>query len=372
VAADEGLDLGVARADADVASSRAPWPARAGWARIVAHRLEAATRASTSSRSARKFGSMRGGVAGIGARQRDAAAALRPQQADVARVAVARTRLPAVVDELADDEVELQVGSDRRPDRCARSRRPRRSSSSACRPAAAPLEDALQEVDRAAQRQAEEIGEVRRVEDGDDVDVVVQVAADAGQVVANSMPSERRCSPGRFPTASAAAATAARPPRAALRARAARTMATPSSAHLDAGRANAVERIRVAVGAGDDVQVGAREVGRQVRLGGAEALAVLVRHLVEADAFLALAVEVGVDRVTRLPRRLDEDRPEAMRAAQVHDVERTALAVECVAAALVVLGALKYGSTSCQPSPGCLRSPSRRSPRAGRARRSSR
>jgi hypothetical protein len=52
------------RADADVASSRAPWPASAGWARIVAHRLEAATRRSTSSRSARKFGSMRGGAPG--------------------------------------------------------------------------------------------------------------------------------------------------------------------------------------------------------------------------------------------------------------------------------------------------------------------
>jgi hypothetical protein len=49
----------------------------------------------------------------------------------------------------------------------------------------APFEDASQQVDRAAQRQAEQVGEVRRVEDGDDVDVIVQVAADAGQVVAD-------------------------------------------------------------------------------------------------------------------------------------------------------------------------------------------
>ena len=46
----------------------------------------------------------------IGARQRDAAAALRPQQADVARVAVAEHGLAAMVDQLADHEVQLQVG----------------------------------------------------------------------------------------------------------------------------------------------------------------------------------------------------------------------------------------------------------------------
>jgi hypothetical protein len=44
-----------------------------------------------------------------------------------------------------------------------------------------------------------------------------------------------------------------------------------------------------------------------------------------------------------LHRGFDEDAPEAMRAAQVHDVERAAAAVEGVGAALVVLAALEVG-----------------------------
>ena len=40
-------------------------------------------------------------------------------------------------------------------------------------------------VDRAGERQAEQVLELRRVEHLDDVDVVVQVRADAGQVVAH-------------------------------------------------------------------------------------------------------------------------------------------------------------------------------------------
>jgi hypothetical protein len=46
----------------------------------------------------------------VGAGQAHPAAALRPQHAQVARDAVAEHRLAAVVDELADHEVQLQVG----------------------------------------------------------------------------------------------------------------------------------------------------------------------------------------------------------------------------------------------------------------------
>src|SRR6185369_8434891 len=93
-----------------------------------------------------------------------------------------------------------------------------------------------------------------------------------------------------------------------------------ADARLDTDRAPALEdnarRLRV----GDDAQVGARKGRPQVRLGGAETLAGLVRHLVETDAFLRRAVEVGVDRVACLARGVDEDWPEAVRALQVHDV----------------------------------------------------
>jgi hypothetical protein len=104
---------------------------------------------------------------------------------------------------------------------------------------APPLEDALHQVDGAAERQAEQVGEVRRVEDGDDVDVVVQVAADAGRSWRTSMPSERRCA-RRCPTASAAAATQPR------RRQQASCGARHEGRHavdprLDAGRAAAVE-----------------------------------------------------------------------------------------------------------------------------------
>ncbi|MPN13753.1 hypothetical protein SDC9_161078 [bioreactor metagenome] len=47
---------------------------------------------------------------GIGICQRHAPSAARLQQADVARIAVAPNGLAAMIDELADDEVQLQIG----------------------------------------------------------------------------------------------------------------------------------------------------------------------------------------------------------------------------------------------------------------------
>ena len=76
-----------------------------------------------------------------------------------------------------------------------------------------------------------------------------------------------------------------------------------ADAHLHADRAPAFEQDARGVGLGHHLQVGAAQVRRQVGLGGAEALAVLVRHLVHAHAFLRGAVEVGVQREAGLLRR---------------------------------------------------------------------
>jgi hypothetical protein len=276
-----------------------------------------------------------------------------------------------VVDELADDEVELQVGSIdgriaaheaaglgevRRQHAVLR----RRHSKTPFRRLIAPRSD-----------RPNRIGEVRRVEDGDDVDVVVQVAADAGQVVANSMPSERRCSPGPIPDSISSCGDCSAPAASSTSRARGTNVGTPSSAHLDAGRAPPSSGFASPSAPVMTCRLVRARCGRQVRLGGAEALAVLVRHLVEADAFLARAVEVGVDARARLPRRLDEDRPEAMRAAQVHDVERAALPWKRRRRARCARRA-EVRQHVVPAQPGCLRSPSRRSPRAGRARRSSR
>jgi hypothetical protein len=74
-----------------------------------------------------------------------------------------------------------------------------------------------------------------------------------------------------------------------------------------------------------------------VRLGDAAALAVLLRHLVQADAFLRGAVEIGF-RDSRLPAGVERTAAEAVRASSGPDVERAARARASVGAALVVLG----------------------------------
>ena len=151
--------------------------------------------------------------------------------------------------------------------------------------------------------------------------------------------------PGRCPRASGSAATAARRPTAAPRAaRTKRCGAPPTRASTPIARRPSKQRSRVVCAPVTTVRLGAAEVGREVGLGGAEALAVLVRHLVQADAFLARAVEVGGCTGSRPARPAStKTGAEAMRAAQVHHVERAAAAVAGVGAALVVLGALEVG-----------------------------
>ncbi len=78
--------------------------------RDVAHDLEAAHHAAHVVRIVEEIRIDARCLKRIAAGQRHAAATLRAQQADMGRVAVTEDGLPAVVDQLANDEVKLQVG----------------------------------------------------------------------------------------------------------------------------------------------------------------------------------------------------------------------------------------------------------------------
>ena len=136
--------------------------------------------------------------------------------------------------------------------------------------------------------------------------MVLQVAADAGQVGDDRDAQRAKVRrPGRCPTASAAAATRARrrtaAPRAARAAGAACRLGG-SARHGPRGLDQQPGHLRLV----SDRAGWAAARRRQECLGGAEAFAVPVRDLVEPDAILVGAVEVGVERVAGLrvpPRR---------------------------------------------------------------------
>ena len=105
--------------------------------------------------------------------------------------------------------------------------------------------------------------------------------------------------------------------------------------------ARAVEQDARGMRTGNDLQVGPRQVGREVALGRAVALAILVRDLVQAHAFLRGAVEVGVVRVPGLHTGVGEILAEPVGRTQVRHIEGAAPAVPVVGTALVVFGAQK-------------------------------
>ena len=80
------------------------------------------------------------------------------------------------------------------------------------------------------------------------------------------------------------------------------------------------------------------EIGREVRRGRAPPLAIFLRQLIEADALLLRAIEVGVARQTLLHRCGNADLHEGARRSRIGDVERAALSVKGVGESLVVLG----------------------------------
>src|SRR5882724_5946480 len=76
---------------------------------------------------------------------------------------------------------------------------------------------------------------------------------------------------------------------------------------------------------------------------GTPALAVLLRHLVGADALLRRSVKILVERKLALPPRLDETMRYRIVGAKLGHVQRAAAAVKSVLNILVVFGALEIG-----------------------------
>ena len=95
---------------------------------------------------------------------------------------------------------------------------------------------------------------------------------------------------------------------------------------------------------GLDAQIGARcHVGVNVAARRAPALAVLLRDLVGAEAFLLLGVEILADAELRLARGLQKCLAHRIVGAQSRDMERAALAVILAAEFGIVLRALEVG-----------------------------
>ena len=276
------------RAPADVASSRAPCAAERRLLEDVAHRLEAAhqaleivalgeeVRVDQRRRlrvGARQAARCRGSSAGAGRRGRSSRG--RTRSSGRGRSSLPITKWSCRSGRSSSGRLLMK------PPASAKLvvSRPRRCRRHSKMPLIALTAPASERPNRSFS--------LRRVEHLDDVDVVVQVRADAGQVVAH-LDAEARAGarPGRCRRASAAAATAARRPRAAPRAAPRSCAVSPPTRDLDAAGAPAVEQHPVRVRRGHHREVGPAEVRRQVGLGDAEALAVLVRHLVDADAFL--------------------------------------------------------------------------------------
>ena len=146
-------------------------------------RLKSPTGRARSCGSARKAGSIKRRGQRVGAGQLHAAAAFWVQQTYVAAVAMAKHRLATMVDPLADDEVQLQVGCVQRG--LAGEKRAGLGEVGRQPPtlAIAPFADVSRRAPSSGQRPAEGFVEARRVHHLHHSDVVVQVLADAGQVV---------------------------------------------------------------------------------------------------------------------------------------------------------------------------------------------
>src|SRR3546814_9272009 len=73
------------------------------------------------------------------------------------------------------------------------------------------------------------------------------------------------------------------------------------------------------------------------------AFAALLRHLIEAEAFVFGAVEIGGARQLQRRRALDEAPARHIGPALVHHIERAARAGKFVGAALIAFAALEEG-----------------------------
>src|ERR1700683_3753625 len=106
---------------------------------------------------------------------------------------------------------------------------------------------------------------------------------------------------------------------------------------------------------GDDLEGGAFHRRLEIGVGGRPPDAVLHRHAKRAKSFLPLPVEVGADRIARLPARLDEGVVERVGFSPMRCRKRSGVAAISVGVALKALSATKVGQhISISPPPCAL------------------
>ncbi len=280
---------------------------------------------------------MRARIAGL---QADRAAALRPELADRAGDAGIGMEVAAGLVHRDGEDVELDV---RRREFGARlAEDPDLASADRQRPGALepPFERGAEFLDRAA-REIVESDRKRAAIDEADLEVILQTRADAGQVMHDfdAMLLQQRRGPDarelqhmrRIDRAAGHHDFAARG-------------GDPLGTVLeigDSGRALARDHDARGERVGLDFEIGAFAHRPQIFVGGAGAPAIAHRELVIAGTFLGRAVEILVARNPRGLGRRDESFADRMLESQIGDAQRTAGAVECIGAALLILGLLE-------------------------------
>ncbi len=254
----------------------------------------------------------------------DAAAAFRAQQADMAGEAGAPSRLAAMIVDHRHAEMQLdirhiEIGPGFEEAAAFGDVRRHRAP-----PLPAVLADPLEDAPDAAERQPGEVRIVGRVAEHE-VRMILQIPADARQVMAhgNAVPRQRRAVADprqhqQLRGLERAEAEDHLAPGTHLA-----DLASAPIRHAD--RASAIKEQARGMGRGLDLQILAAVHERMnVAARCAPALAVLLGDLIDAEAFLLLAVEIVADPELGFARRLQINVPHRIVGAQSGDAERTA------------------------------------------------
>ena len=260
----------------------------------------------------------------IGRPQAHGAAALRPHRPDMRLEAVLAGQRRAVIGDRHRQEMELNVGVANAGARADEAARLEMVGGAEAAPAHQPLG-----ADERAPDEARVRKERDRLPGGDlkgEFEMVLQVLADAGPVGDHVDPE--RAQFRRRPHArqlqelrriDRAAAKNDLAPRARL-------LLAPVAAVVDADRAAAVEGDSGRQRVGDHLEVGPLHRRPEIGVGGRPAHAVPHRHVERAKPLLPLAVEIGADRIARLPARLDEGVVERVAFAPMRRRKRSGVA----------------------------------------------